>query len=98
MHFLPILLAATFALANAIFALRTTHHDKRSRVERGGVVYNVFEHAATEARIEFVADSGICERTPGVKQYSGYLSVGDKLDMWFWWICLSFPLAALLTT
>ncbi|KAF2272698.1 putative carboxypeptidase S1 [Westerdykella ornata] len=59
-------------------------HDKRSIVKRAGVVYNVFEHAATGARIEFVTNSGICEMTPGVKQHSGYLSVGDNMNMWFW--------------
>jgi hypothetical protein len=97
MHFLLLLLFATSALRDATFAFETTRHDKRSLIERDGEVYNVFEHAATESRIEFVADSGICETTPGVKQYSGYLSVGDKLDMWFWWICLPFPQTALLT-
>ena len=58
--------------------------DKRSFVERNGVKYTVFEHAATGARIEFVTNSGICETTPGVNQYSGYLSVGTSMNMWFW--------------
>lgn len=58
--------------------------DTRSLVERNGVKYNVFEHAATGARLEFVTNSGICETTPGVNQYSGYLSVGDNMNMWFW--------------
>ncbi|KAH8884122.1 carboxypeptidase S1 [Thozetella sp. PMI_491] len=31
-----------------------------------------------------VENSGICETTPGVKQYSGYLSVGEDMHMWFW--------------
>jgi hypothetical protein len=53
-------------------------------VERDGVVYNVFEHAATGAKIEFVNNSGICETTKGVNQYSGYLSVGTNMNMWFW--------------
>ena len=35
-------------------------------------------------KIEFVNNSGICETTPGVKQYSGYLTVGDNMNMWFW--------------
>ncbi|BDD60985.1 hypothetical protein MAP00_006071 [Monascus purpureus] len=59
-------------------------HDKRSFVERDGVNYTVFEHAATGARLEFVKNSGICETTPGVNQYSGYLSVGTNMNMWFW--------------
>lgn len=60
--------------------------DKRSIVERDGVTYHVFEHAATGAKIEFVKNSGICETTPGVNQYSGYLSVGTNMNMWFWYV------------
>ena len=55
--------------------------DKRSFVERDGTNYTVFEHAATGAKIEFVTNSGICETTPGVNQYSGYLSVGTNMNM-----------------
>lgn len=57
--------------------------DKRSFVERDGTNYTVFEHAATGAKIEFVTNSGICETTPGVTQYSGYLSVGTNMNMFF---------------
>jgi len=69
---------------NFTLAVRAASSNKRSLVEREGVVYNVFEHGETGAKIEFVANSGICEMTPGVNQYSGYLSVGENLDMWFW--------------
>ena len=58
--------------------------DKRSFVERDGTNFTVFEHASTGARLEFVRNSGICETTPGVNQYSGYLSVGTNENMWFW--------------
>lgn len=58
--------------------------DKRSFVERDGTNFTVFEHAATGAKMEFVTNSGICETTPGVNQYSGYLSVGTNMNMWFW--------------
>lgn len=58
--------------------------NRRSFVERDGTNFTVFEHAATGARMEFVANSGICETTPGVSQYSGYLSVGTNQNMWFW--------------
>lgn len=43
-----------------------------------GTNYTVFEHAATNSRMRFVTDSNICETTPGVKQYSGYLDVGTS--------------------
>ncbi|KAE8419903.1 Alpha/Beta hydrolase protein [Aspergillus pseudocaelatus] len=55
-----------------------------SHVRKGGVTYNVFEHAATGARLEYVNNSGICETTKGVNQYSGYLSVGKNQNMFFW--------------
>ncbi|KAF2087953.1 putative carboxypeptidase S1 [Saccharata proteae CBS 121410] len=57
---------------------------KRSIVEKNGVTYNVFEHRSTGAKMEYVKNSGICETTEGVNQYSGYLSVGDNMNMWFW--------------
>ncbi|KAF2011208.1 putative carboxypeptidase S1 [Aaosphaeria arxii CBS 175.79] len=77
-------LALTLVLPLLTTAVPPARHDKRSVVERSGVLYNVFEHAKTGARIEFVNNSGICETTPGVKQYSGYLSVGENMNMWFW--------------
>jgi carboxypeptidase D len=52
---------------------------KRSIVEEGGVKYTVFEHSATNSVVKFVTNSGICETTPGVNQYSGYFSVGGGM-------------------
>jgi len=57
---------------------------KRSYYTDNGVKRTVFEHEATGAKIDFVTNSGICETTPGVNQYSGYLSVGSNENMWFW--------------
>ncbi|KAG6380261.1 Alpha/Beta hydrolase protein [Boletus reticuloceps] len=34
--------------------------------------------------LRYVANSGICETTPGVTQYSGYIDVGTNMSMWFW--------------
>ncbi|GAM88844.1 hypothetical protein ANO11243_068780 [Dothideomycetidae sp. 11243] len=34
--------------------------------------------------LEFVTNSGICETTKGVNQYSGYLSVGTNDNYFFW--------------
>ena len=78
-------LCAGLALAAALVSALPTESapkDKRSFVERDGVKYTVFEHAATGAKLEFVKNSGICETTPGVNQYSGYLSVGSNANMW----------------
>jgi len=58
--------------------------NKAYKVRRGATEYHVFEHRATGATLEIVEDSGVCETTPGVKQYSGYLSVGTNMNMWFW--------------
>jgi hypothetical protein len=53
--------------------------DRRSFEVRGVANYTVFEHAATGTKMSFVTNSGICETTPGVNQYSGYLSVGKNM-------------------
>lgn len=59
-------------------------NDKIFKREQNGVTYNVFEHRDTNSTLSFVQDSGICETTPGVTTYSGYLSVGTNMSMWFW--------------
>ena len=45
---------------------------------------SIFDHEATGTQLEFKTNSGICETTAGVNQYSGYLSIGDNMHMWFW--------------
>ena len=86
MHFSSRLISglALSTLACASPVPGSSSKDKRSFVERDGTNFTVFEHAATGAKIEFVTNSGICETTPGVNQYSGYLSVGTNMNMWFW--------------
>ncbi|KAH9178171.1 carboxypeptidase-like protein S1 [Lactarius sanguifluus] len=69
---------ATFAIASPALV------DRRSFEVRNGVNHTVFEHAATGATLSFVTNSGVCETTPGVNQFSGYLSVGTNMNMWFW--------------
>ena len=73
-------LALGGAVVNAV-PLDAGLKDKRSFVERDGQNFTVFEHAATGAKLEFVSNSGICETTKGVNQYSGYLSVGTNMNM-----------------
>lgn len=72
---------SSFALASPLPG-DSEAKDKRSFVERDGTNYTVFEHAPTGARLEFVSNSGICETTAGVQQYSGYLSVGTNMNMY----------------
>ena len=79
------IISVGLALSSSAFASPVTNKeapkDKRSFVERDGNNVTVFEHAATGAKLEFVTNSGICETTPGVNQYSGYLSVGTNMNM-----------------
>ena len=83
---MKVFLALPLALATSAYAAPASGpKDKFSIFERDGAAVNVFEHADTGARIEFVNNSGICETTPGVNQYSGYLSVGENQNMWFWY-------------
>ena len=78
------LITALLSLTSVTLASPAPKVDKRSFVERDGQNFTVFEHAATGAKLEFVTNSGICETTKGVNQYSGYLSVGTNENMWFW--------------
>ncbi|KAK8075683.1 Carboxypeptidase s1 [Apiospora hydei] len=82
------LLAAVAQTAVAAPAAATgpssSHLNKRYVEERDGIAYNVFEHYETASKMSFVKNSGVCETTPGVNQYSGYLGVGKNMSMWFW--------------
>ena len=76
-----------------------TREDRRAVFERDGANVTVFEHAASGAVMEFVTNSGVCETTPGVNQYSGYLSIGSNQNMWFWFFeARNSPITAPLAT
>ncbi|KAI9447571.1 carboxypeptidase S1 [Lactarius indigo] len=78
-------LSTVLAFASATFAIASPDLvDRHSFQVKNGINHTVFEHAATGATLSFVTNSGICETTPGVNQYSGYLSVGKNMSMWFW--------------
>ena len=64
---------ATFTIASPVLV------DRRSFEVKNGVDYTVFEHVATGSKLSFVTNSGVCETTPGVNQYSGYFSVGTNM-------------------
>ncbi|KAF4620113.1 hypothetical protein G7Y89_g14707 [Cudoniella acicularis] len=78
------LLSTQFQTASGSTILSPELRGKRSIVERDGVTHTIFEHEATGAQLDFVKNSGVCETTPGVNQYSGYLNVGTNMSMWFW--------------
>ncbi|CAG8957316.1 hypothetical protein HYFRA_00010739 [Hymenoscyphus fraxineus] len=77
-------LTAVALPANTVEEVPAHLRGKRSFVVRDGVERTIFEHEASGATIDFVTNSGICETTPGVNQYSGYVSVGSNQNMWFW--------------
>ncbi|KAH9972873.1 Alpha/Beta hydrolase protein [Lactifluus volemus] len=70
---------ALLALSSASLAIASA-----SLVDRDHVHFSIFDHEPTETTMFIVTNSGICETTPGVKQVSGYLSVGRNMHMWFW--------------
>jgi hypothetical protein len=72
--------SALVALASASLAIASpTLFDRHSFISRGGVNHTIFEHAVTSSTMSYVTNSGICETTSGVNQYSGYFSVGKNM-------------------
>lgn len=75
-----------------IFALPDTPHhlskisqkNKISIVECNGRNFTVLEHAAAGLKLDFITNSGICETTTDVNQYSGYISHEPDQNTWFW--------------
>jgi hypothetical protein len=70
---IPALLAlplASRAIASPSFVDREQERD---------VNYTVYKHDRTGTMTSFVTNSGICETTPGVKQISGYVTVGNNM-------------------
>ncbi|KAH6969268.1 putative carboxypeptidase S1 [Fusarium avenaceum] len=72
------------ALILLVTSMVAARPHKQSAEQHGDVVYNIYHHAATRSKLSFVTNSGICETTPGVNQYSGYLFVGEDANMFFW--------------
>ncbi|KAK7748443.1 hypothetical protein SLS62_008599 [Diatrype stigma] len=59
--------------------------NRRSYVEdRDGILHNISEDPVSGVRMSFVNNSGICETTPAVNHYSGYVSMSPSDNMWFW--------------
>jgi carboxypeptidase C (cathepsin A) len=85
----PLVLALFLALVTlascySTYERRVPEGSKRTVFKRDGATVTIFEHAETASKMEYVTNSGLCETAPGVKQHSGYLSVGDNMNMWFW--------------
>ncbi|MCJ1308039.1 hypothetical protein MMC25_001689 [Agyrium rufum] len=78
------LFATVLLGASAVAAAPSLKLDKRSTEVHNGVKRDIFEHAATGVKLDYVTNSGICETTAGVNQYSGYFSVGTGVNYFFW--------------
>ncbi|KAF4987554.1 hypothetical protein FGRMN_10306 [Fusarium graminum] len=74
------ILLVSIALVKA--QLNRVKSPRFTRRNNDGVGTTVFEHALTGSSMEYVTNSGVCETTPGVNQYSGYLDYDQS--MWFW--------------
>ena len=78
-------LSATLCYSASAATISTPRASARyATEERDGVVHNVWEDPASGASMSFVNNSGICETTPGVNQYAGYISTNAEDHMWFW--------------
>ena len=75
---------AGIALVAAVAAFHPPTGYERYVEERDGIKYNGIKHRGSDSKLSFVNNSGICETMPGVNQHSGYFSVGDGMNMWFW--------------
>jgi len=53
------------------FAVRESHR-------KDGTKNTVFRDADTGITLSYVSNSGVCEQTPGVGQYSGYADFGNN--------------------
>ncbi|KAI6014409.1 Alpha/Beta hydrolase protein [Pisolithus microcarpus] len=76
----------TLILPGVITALASVTFAKTSVVGRdAGSPYTRFTSTKFNGTdLRYVTDSGICETTPNVTQYSGYVEVGKNMSMWFW--------------
>lgn len=73
-------IASIFLLASAAVAIASSAFvGTRPYHVRDGANYTVYEDVASGATLSFVTNSGVCETTPGVNQYSGYISVGNNM-------------------
>ncbi|KAF9224939.1 alpha/beta-hydrolase [Gyrodon lividus] len=64
-------LARAVSLTNDFEDFETRQIEVRSRIHN-------------ETNLRYVKNSGICETTPNVTQYSGYIDVGTNMSTWFW--------------
>lgn len=74
-------------LSITLAALAASHPDLAldTYATKEGVSHTTITDRTTNVTLDYVTNSGVCETTPGVNQYSGYLDIGDGNQMFFWY-------------
>jgi hypothetical protein len=68
----------TLAFTTFTIAASLPPDNQTSSELKNGPNYTTIEHEATGSKLSFVTNSGVCETTPGVNQYSGYLTIDNE--------------------
>ncbi|KAG6329228.1 hypothetical protein ID866_9862 [Astraeus odoratus] len=82
MRFSSWILSSFTSLASIILTTGAAPHGIGAKGK--GVSVHFTSTIFKDTSVRYIMDSGICETTPGVTQYSGYITVGNNMSMWFW--------------
>ncbi|KAF8128601.1 Alpha/Beta hydrolase protein [Boletus edulis] len=81
MRLQPLISSLSAFVVGVVSIPASSPHDSSQLRTRELVFRSQIQH---DTNLRYVANSGICETTPGVTQYSGYIDVGTNMSMWFW--------------
>jgi hypothetical protein len=70
-------IAALVAASGAVHATPLLHRSNDNDLAK----FTFRSQSQNNTNLRYVANSGICETTPGVNQYSGYIDVGPNMSM-----------------
>jgi hypothetical protein len=74
------LISSLLTLTLTTFTIATSPLvNQNSRSCGNGSNYTTVDDPTTGSTLSFVTNSGICETTPEVNQYSGYISLGNNM-------------------
>ncbi|KAK4180452.1 putative carboxypeptidase S1 [Triangularia setosa] len=66
-------------------AVPSAHHRHWNEEVLDGIPYLTFYHPDTNSKLSVIVNnSGICETTPSVNQLSGYLTIAEDVNLFFW--------------
>ncbi|KAI0685440.1 alpha/beta-hydrolase [Cerioporus squamosus] len=81
-------LSTVSAFLLSVFRTATPHADVSgfsiAPIELGTPYAEFKSNIMPDTKVRYVHNSGVCETTPGVNQWSGYLDIGTNMSMWFW--------------